>query len=193
LTDYKANMLQLLHTLFGDSSNYSSHASWIELYGLVLSFHLYRWNKAMCNNDFSRLNHQFLLEWEGQGFKSRVVNLMQNRQRLPEFQGTVAMLNFFCRSCRRFGSITHYCDAVKCAARNRPLHGAASIKEWTKRFEKWKSARPANEPKTRNAFEQATGDVRPPDSGASEIWPAVMAAQNLVAPQGSPNMFSFAI
>jgi hypothetical protein len=194
LTEYKSNISQLLHNLFGDSINYFSHPSWIELYGYVLSFHVYRWNKAICNNDFNRLNAHFLLDWEGQGFKSRIANLSNNRQRLTEFQGTVNMLNFHCRACRRFGSFTYYCESSKCVSSNRLLSATApSVADWNTRYAHWKSARGIKEPKTRDTYERITKDICPKTSGSVDIWPAVLAAQNLIAPQGSPNLFTFAV
>jgi hypothetical protein len=194
LTEYKQNILQLLHNLFGDANAYHANPSWIEYYGLVLCFHLFRWNKAILNNEFDRLNFQFLLEWEGLGFRARMENLPRNKQRLVEFQATVSMLNFFCRSCRRFGNLNHFCETAKCASQNQCVISAAnSIQAWEEGFSKWKGTRGAKEAKSVDAYIKSTGKTRPVGKATADTWSIVLAAQNLIAPQGSPNLFNFTI
>jgi hypothetical protein len=67
------------------------------------------------------------------------------------------------------------------------------MKAWDENFAKWRATRGPKESKSQDNYIKTTGSVRPVSKASADTWSTVMAAQNLIAPQGSPNLFNFGI
>jgi hypothetical protein len=137
-----------MERLFGSVTNFNSHPQWVELYGLVLQFHIFRWNRAMLYNKFKILSED---DWERQGFKRRSDEIEKNKNRVQDFKQTVRLLNFFCDRCKRPGSVTAACDNTKCATLNILMSTTLdSKKAWSAAYNAWKLQRGAKEYKTQD-------------------------------------------
>jgi hypothetical protein len=190
---YRNLISDLIERLFGSISNFNSHRSWVELYGLLLLFHIYRWNRAMLLNKFHMLSHHFEEDWDRQGFKRRSEDLSKNKNRIQEFKSTVRLVNFFCDRCKRVGAVTGACDNTKCSNLNTlATQHTESMKTWVAGFNAWKATRGAGESKTHDSYISVTNKQKPNSAHKeADIWTSLISDQSVIRPLGNPAGFGF--